>query len=157
LQELYRPEYGETIASVELGGVVPATELASSFGLPHVIVRKRAKAHGRGGIIAGDLAVVEGEHVLVVEDTGTTLQSVEDAVRTLRKHGAIVTDVFLLVSYQFPELLAKAEELKIRLHHVFSVDLLITMAMLMDRIDPKYRELLWAWLEDPRAPWEWPK
>ena len=59
------------------------------------VVRKEPKDHGRGRQIEG--AEVAGARVIVVEDTSTTGQSALKAVEALRKEGAEVMAVAVIV------------------------------------------------------------
>jgi orotate phosphoribosyltransferase len=59
------------------------------------VVRKEPKDHGRGRQIEG--ADVAGKRVVVVEDTSTTGQSALKAVEALRKEGAEVVAVAVIV------------------------------------------------------------
>ena len=59
------------------------------------VVRKEPKDHGRGRQIEG--ADVAGKRVVVVEDTSTTGQSALKAVEALRREGAAVVAVAVIV------------------------------------------------------------
>ena len=59
------------------------------------VVRKEPKDHGRGRQVEG--ADVAGKRVVVVEDTSTTGQSALKAVEALRKEGAEVVAVAVIV------------------------------------------------------------
>lgn len=92
-----RPTIGdaEVLAGVELGAVPILVALAIESGLPYVIIRKQAKAHGTGQRVEG--AAVKGRRVLIVEDVTTTGKSVLEAVQLLRAEGAIVERVETVV------------------------------------------------------------
>jgi orotate phosphoribosyltransferase len=83
------------LAGVALGAVplVAATSVAT--GNPYVIVRKAAKEYGTGNRIEGRFE--PGEEVVVLEDIATTGQSAIDAVEALRKAGAVVNHVLVVV------------------------------------------------------------
>jgi orotate phosphoribosyltransferase len=59
------------------------------------VVRKEPKDHGRGRQIEG--AEVAGKRVVVLEDTSTTGQSALKAVEALRREGAEVVAVAVIV------------------------------------------------------------
>ena len=59
------------------------------------VVRKEPKDHGRGRQIEG--ADVKGKRVVVLEDTSTTGQSALKAVEALRKEGAEIVAVAVIV------------------------------------------------------------
>jgi orotate phosphoribosyltransferase len=95
-QEL-RPKIGEAdlLAGVELGAIPILVALALESGLPYVIVRKQARAHGTGKRLEGP--DVRGKRVLLVEDVTTTGKSVLEAVQLLRAEGARVDRVETVV------------------------------------------------------------
>lgn len=75
-------------AGTELGAVPVLVALALETGLPYIIVRKEAQAHGTGRAYEGEIQ--EGERVLLVEDVTTTGGTLRRAAELLRKEGAIV-------------------------------------------------------------------
>jgi orotate phosphoribosyltransferase len=85
----------ETLAGVALGAVplVAVTSLATDS--PYVIARKEKKEYGTGNRIEGDFE--DGESVVVIEDIATTGKSALDAVAALRKAGARVERVLVVV------------------------------------------------------------
>lgn len=85
----------EMLAGVELGAVPILVALALETGLPYVIIRKQAKAHGTGKRLEGP--DVRGKRVLLVEDVTTTGKSVLEAVQLLRAEGARVDRVETVV------------------------------------------------------------
>jgi orotate phosphoribosyltransferase len=68
---------------------------SSDQPLDAFVVRKEPKDHGRGRQIEG--AEVEGKRVVVLEDTSTTGQSALKAVEALRKAGAEIAAVAVIV------------------------------------------------------------
>ncbi|MHB8605105.1 MAG: orotate phosphoribosyltransferase [Thermoplasmatota archaeon] len=85
----------DRIAGMELGAVPIAVAASLASGVPYVIVRKTAKAHGTGSLIEGDYR--PGERVLVVEDVTTSGGSSLVAVRVLREAGLVVERVVTVV------------------------------------------------------------
>jgi orotate phosphoribosyltransferase len=144
-----------TLAGVEMGGVPHAAPLAMFLGVPYVTVRKQEKDHGLKGLIAGDLEVVRGQNVLVVEDMGTTGDSLFRAVKILREAGAVVTDGLFLVTYNFPELSKAALELKLRVHAITTFAQILERGVAGGRVEKPHENLIRHWLKDPWAEWQW--
>jgi orotate phosphoribosyltransferase len=84
----------EVVAGVAVGGIPLAVATALAAGMPYAIVRETEKAHGRGGLVIGD---VTGREVLLVEDVTTSGGSALSGIRALRKAGARVTRVVTVV------------------------------------------------------------
>lgn len=76
------------IAGTELGAVPLLVALALETGLPYLILRKEARAHGTGVSYEGEVG--EGERILLVEDVATTGGTLRRAAELLRGEGAVV-------------------------------------------------------------------
>ena len=112
-----------TLAGVALGAVPLVAVTSVETGRPYVIARKKQKEYGTGNLIEGELE--EGERVVVLEDIATTGQSAADAVEALRKAGAVVERVLVVVDRGegARELLAE---------HDVELDALLTAEELLD-------------------------
>lgn len=75
----------ELVAGMELGAVPIAAAVSLATGLPYVMIRKKAKGHGTGGLLEGDFR--KGMKVVVVEDVVTTGGSVLKSVEGLEEEG----------------------------------------------------------------------
>jgi orotate phosphoribosyltransferase len=73
------------LAGPELGAVALAAAASLASGLPFLIVRGEAKAHGTANRIEG--AYAAGELVVLVEDVVTSGGAAADAVRAVRQAG----------------------------------------------------------------------
>ena len=89
---------GEKIAGMELGAVPIAAAVSLETGSPYIMVRKKEKGHGTGTRLEGVLE--EGEEVVIVEDVTTTGGSSVETVEVLRKAGAEVKKVIVVVDRQ---------------------------------------------------------
>jgi orotate phosphoribosyltransferase len=108
----------DCIASVPTSGLVIASALAIETVKPLVYIRQKPKDYGTGSLIEG--RIMQGTKVLLVDDVGTTGQSLVNAIRTLKDAKMIVTDAFVIVN-RFEgarELLASEG---VRLHEVIDV------------------------------------
>ena len=86
---------GLTLGADPIANSVVHATADSARPLDAFVVRKEAKDHGRGRQIEG--AEVAGKRVVVLEDTSTTGQSALKAVEALRKAGAEVAAVAVIV------------------------------------------------------------
>ncbi|OCG73332.1 orotate phosphoribosyltransferase [Microbacterium sediminis] len=86
---------GLTLGADPIANAVMHASAATDHPLDAFVVRKEPKDHGRGRQIEG--AEVEGKRVVVLEDTSTTGQSALKAVEALRKAGADVAAVAVIV------------------------------------------------------------
>lgn len=93
----------DAIAGVATGGIPLATTLADMLSLPLLYVRGKAKDHGNGRQVEGDIeGGMNGKNILVIEDTVSTGGSVVVAIEALRKQGAIVEDCSAVYFYDIP-------------------------------------------------------
>ena len=86
---------GLTLGADPLANAVMHRSIARGNGVDAFVVRKEPKDHGRGKQIEGP--DVAGKRVVVVEDTSTTGGSPLKAVRALRREGAEVLAVAVIV------------------------------------------------------------
>lgn len=89
----------ECVAGTATAGIPHAAWIADRLGLPMVYVRGSAKGHGKQNQVEG--RIVNGERVLVVEDTISTGQSALGAVDALGHLGAQVIGVVAIFNYGF--------------------------------------------------------
>ncbi|MGI6877429.1 orotate phosphoribosyltransferase [Microbacterium sp. gxy059] len=86
---------GLTLGADPIANAVMHATADGDHPLDAFVVRKEPKDHGRGRQIEG--AEVEGRRVVVLEDTSTTGQSALKAVEALRRAGAEVVAVAVIV------------------------------------------------------------
>ena len=91
----------DVIAGIETGGIPHSAALAYSLSRPSVFVRKQPKEHGMKRRVEG--GEVDGQRVLLIEDTVTTGGSSLSGVEALRAEGAHVTSCFAIFSYGFAQ------------------------------------------------------
>ncbi|HJU12828.1 MAG TPA: orotate phosphoribosyltransferase [Candidatus Nitrosotalea sp.] len=106
------------IASVPTSGLVIASALAIETVKPLAYVRQKPKDYGTSSLIEGKMA--EGSKVLIVDDVGTTGQSIVKAVRALKDAKMIVTDAFVIINRLEGAREALSSE-GVRLHEVTDV------------------------------------
>ncbi|WP_110587910.1 orotate phosphoribosyltransferase [Microbacterium suaedae] len=86
---------GLTLGADPIANAVMHATAASEQPLDAFVVRKEPKDHGRGRQVEG--AEVGGKRVVVLEDTSTTGQSALKAVEALRRAGAEIAAVAVIV------------------------------------------------------------
>ncbi|MBF0817058.1 orotate phosphoribosyltransferase [Microbacterium paludicola] len=86
---------GLTLGADPIANAIMHESARTERPLDAFVVRKEPKDHGRGRQIEG--ADVKGKRVVVVEDTSTTGQSALKAVEALRREGAEVVAVAVIV------------------------------------------------------------
>lgn len=86
----------DCIASVPTSGLVIASALAIETVKPLVYIRQKPKDYGTGSLIEGK--ITQGTKILLVDDVGTTGQSLINAIRALKEAKMIVTDAFVIVN-----------------------------------------------------------
>ena len=89
------PPQTEVLAGLEMGGIPIVTALSLQTGINAAFVRKEAKKYGTCKMAEG--AEVRGKRACIIEDVVTTGGAVFDAVRELRKLGAIVDTVLCVI------------------------------------------------------------
>ncbi|MDE1830324.1 MAG: orotate phosphoribosyltransferase [Thaumarchaeota archaeon] len=86
----------DCIASVPTSGLVIASALAIETVKPLVYIRQKPKEYGTSSLIEGKIK--KGTKVLLVDDVGTTGQSIIKAVKALKEAKMIVTDAFVIIN-----------------------------------------------------------
>lgn len=89
----------DAIAGVATGGIALGALVAQELGLPFIYVRSKAKEHGLGNAIEGDLSVLS--NVVVIEDLISTGGSSLKAVQALREAGVEVKGLVAIFTYGF--------------------------------------------------------
>ncbi|HEK21182.1 MULTISPECIES: orotate phosphoribosyltransferase [unclassified Mucilaginibacter] len=87
------------IAGVATAGIPQGALVAQELGLPFIYVRAKAKEHGRGNLIEGEIN--PGQRVVVIEDLISTGKSSLQAVDALREAGYTVAGLAAIFSYGF--------------------------------------------------------
>jgi orotate phosphoribosyltransferase len=85
----------QRLAGMELGAVPLVVATALRTGLPYVVVRKAAKAHGTQQRYEGEIP--KGARVLVIEDVSTTGGTLGETIELVRAAGGIVDRVVVVV------------------------------------------------------------
>ena len=149
--EAIEKEYGkvDAIAGVATGGIALGALVAQELGLPFIYVRSKAKAHGLGNAIEGDLSVLS--NVVVIEDLISTGRSSLTAVEALRAVDLEVKGLVAIFSYGFADAAARFEEAKCPFDVLTDYPTMLEQAKDEGYITEGQQTLLEGWSADPVA------
>jgi len=154
LTQLVQEEYGsvDLIVGVATAGIPQGALVAQELGLPFAYVRAKAKEHGTGSLIEGE--IVEGQRVVLVEDLISTGKSSLAAVAALREAGLSVAGLVSIFTYGFDVADENFKAAKCRYTSLSNYETLIDYASEHSIIAGTDIELLKKWRENPA---EWGK
>ena len=149
--EAIEKEYGkvDAIAGVATGGIALGALVAQELGLPFIYVRSKAKAHGLGNAIEGDLSVLS--NVVVIEDLISTGQSSLKAGDALREAGVEVKGLIAIFTYGLPVAQAAFEASPCKWLTLTDYPTMLDQALVEGYLNDDQRSLLDAWNSDPVA------
>ena len=149
--EAIEKEHGkvDAIAGVATGGIALGALVAQELGLPFIYVRSKAKAHGLGNAIEGDLSVLS--NVVVIEDLISTGKSSLTAVEALRAVDLEVKGLVAIFSYGFADAAARFEEAKCPFDVLTDYPTMLEQAKDEGYITEGQQTLLEGWSADPVA------
>lgn len=142
----------EAVAGVATGAIAQGALVADELNLPFVYVRSKAKDHGMGNLIEGELE--KGSKVVVVEDLISTGGSSLKAVAALREAGYEVVGMVASYTYGFPVAAEAFAEAGVRLETLTDYDHVVAEAVATDYIAESDVEVLAEWRKNPS---EWRK
>lgn len=152
LTQLVQEEYGsvDLVVGVATAGIPQGALVAQELGLPFAYVRAKAKEHGTGSLIEGE--IVEGQRVVLVEDLISTGKSSLAAVAALRDAGLSVAGLVSIFTYGFDVAEENFKAAKCRYTSLSNYETLIEYASEHSIIAGSDIELLRKWRENP-AEW----
>jgi len=152
LTKLIQEEFGtvECVAGVATAGIPQGVLVAQELGLPFVYVRAKAKEHGTGSLIEGE--IFEGQRVVVIEDLISTGKSSLLAVDALRAAGYNIAGLAAIFTYGFDAAAENFKKANCHFGTLSNYNALIKYAVEHQYISKNDVELLERWRE---APAEW--
>ena len=141
----------EAVAGVATGAIAQGALVADELNKPFVYVRSKAKDHGMGNLIEGELP--EGAKVVVVEDLISTGGSSLKAVEALRQAGVEVVGMVASYTYGFPVAQKAFEDAGVELVTLTDYEHVVAEAVETGYISEADVELLHEWRKDP-ANWK---
>ena len=137
----------EVVAGVATGAIAQGALVSDILGLPFVYVRSKAKDHGLGNLIEGNLE--KGKKVVVVEDLISTGASSLKAVEAIRKAGCEVLGMVASYTYGF-DVAAKAfADANVELSTITNYEAVVKTAISEGYIKESDMQLLDSWRKDP--------
>lgn len=149
--ELIKKEFPEVevIAGTATAGIPQACWVADLMDLPMVYIRPKAKDHGKGNQIEGQLK--SNQKMVIIEDLISTGGSVLEACDAAKREGADVLGVVAIFTYQLPKGIASFENAQVRCFTLTNYSVLIDEALKKAFISENEMEALKEWKEDPAA------
>lgn len=142
----------EAVAGVATGAIAQGALVADELNKPFVYVRSKAKDHGMGNLIEGELE--KGAKVVVVEDLISTGGSSLKAVAALREAGYEVVGMVASYTYGFPVAAEAFAEAGVQLETLTDYDHVVAEALATGYIAESDVEVLAEWRRNPS---EWRK
>ena len=137
----------EAVAGVATGAIAQGALVADELNMPFVYVRAKAKDHGMGNLIEGELPA--GTKVVVVEDLISTGGSSLKAVEALRAAGYEVVGMVASYTYGFPVAAKAFADAGVELQTLTDYDHVVEQALATGYIAEADVELLHEWRKDP--------
>lgn len=137
----------EAVAGVATGAIAQGALVADELNMPYVYVRSKAKDHGMGNLIEGELPA--GAKVVVVEDLISTGGSSLKAVEALRAAGYEVVGMVASYTYGFPVAAKAFADAGVELQTLTDYDHVVEQALATGYITKADVELLHEWRKDP--------
>ncbi|WP_121661348.1 orotate phosphoribosyltransferase [Metabacillus litoralis] len=139
----------EVIAGTATAGIPHAAWVSDKMDLPMVYVRSKAKGHGKGNQIEGQ--VKQNQKVVVVEDLISTGGSAITAVEALREAGCEVLGIVAIFTYDLALGKSKLEEANIKAQSLCDYDTLVEVAAKEGYVTEQDISKLKMWREDPSS------
>ena len=137
----------EAVAGVATGAIAQGALVADELNMPFVYVRSKAKDHGMGNLIEGELPA--GAKVVVIEDLISTGGSSLKAVEALRAAGYEVVGMVASYTYGFPVAAKAFADAGVELQTLTDYDHVVEQALATGYIAEADVELLHEWRKDP--------
>ena len=135
------------VAGVATGAIAQGAMVADELNMPFCYVRSKAKDHGMGNLIEGELPV--GAQVVVVEDLISTGGSSLKAVEALRQAGFEVVGMVASYTYGFAVAEEAFAQAGVKLVTLTDYEHVVERALETGYIQDSDVELLHRWRKDP--------
>ena len=136
----------EVIAGTATAGIPHAAWVAEILDLPMVYIRSKAKDHGKGNQIEGQ--ITPGQKMVVIEDLISTGGSVLEACQAAKREGADVLGVAAIFTYELPKGATNFNTAQLPLVTLTNYTTLIQTALEEGYISEDDLALLTAWKHD---------
>lgn len=137
----------DTVAGVATAGIAWGAMVADQLKLPFIYVRPKAKEHGLGNQIEGDIQ--QGKQVVVIEDLISTGMSSLKVVEVLKQSGVEIEGMVSIFNYGFPQAVAAFEENGVIWKSLTNYPALLQLAREKGIIEGSQEEILLNWQANP--------
>lgn len=137
----------DMVAGVATAGISWGTMVADQLKLPFIYVRPKAKEHGLGNQIEGDIS--QGKRVVVIEDLISTGMSSLKVVDVLKNSGVEIEGMVSIFNYGFPQAVQAFQEKSVTWKSLTNYPVLLQLAKEKGIIDSSREEILLKWQENP--------
>ena len=142
----------DAVAGVATGAIAQGALVAEELALPFCYVRAKAKDHGMGNLIEGELP--KDSKVIVIEDLISTGGSSLKAVEALRAAGYNVIGMVASYTYGFPVAEKAVADANVRLVTLTNYEAVVEVAKETGYIKDEHVPMLAEWRANPS---EWKK
>jgi orotate phosphoribosyltransferase len=139
----------DVIAGTATAGIPHAAWVSDKLNLPMCYVRSKAKGHGKGNQIEGQ--VLENQKVVVVEDLISTGGSAITAVEALRASGCEVLGIVSIFTYGLAVGEEKLHDANVVAKSLCDYDTLIEVAAKEGYVSEQELNKLKMWRENPSS------
>lgn len=137
----------DMVAGVATAGISWGAMVADQLKLPFIYVRPKAKEHGLGNQIEGDIS--QGKRVVVIEDLISTGMSSLKVVDVLKNSGVEIEGMVSIFNYGFPQAVQAFQEKSVTWKSLTNYPVLLQLAKEKWIIDSSREEILLKWQENP--------
>lgn len=137
----------DIIAGTATAGIPYAAWIADKLKLPMVYVRGKAKNHGKGNQIEGEIN--KKQKVAVIEDLISTGESSTETVCAVRKEGAFSFYIFSIITYGMKKALANFKSNKIKLISLTDFPTVVKVAEKIGYIKTEDKDIILQWTKEP--------
>jgi orotate phosphoribosyltransferase len=134
------------IAGVASSGIPFAAWIADRMKKRMVYVNKEAKSHGRQKLVEG--GIEKGSRGILIEDLINQGESALNAVKAIKKEGAIPTHCIAILTYQMPESTRGFEGQGVEFIALTDIETLIRRAIERKIIDNDQEKMIREWIKD---------
>jgi orotate phosphoribosyltransferase len=151
LSELIRNHFPEVevVAGTATAGIPHAAWVSDQLNLPMCYVRSKAKGHGKGNQIEGQ--VQENQKVVVIEDLISTGGSAITAVEALREAGCEVLGIVSIFTYGLSAGEEKLAEANVEAKSLCDYNTLLDVAVKEGYVNEQDLTKLKMWRENPTS------
>jgi orotate phosphoribosyltransferase len=137
----------DIIAGVATGAIAFGAIVADQMNKPFIYIRPKAKDHGTGARIEGEMP--KGSNIIIIVDLISTGMSSLSAADCVNKSGGNVVGMVAIFSYNFPKARRAFENADVELHTLSNYDSLVEEALATDYIRQEDIEMLKDWRFKP--------